>query len=63
MAGLQREKGDLQPDNAALLKKPFGFSSERRPPDKDAHPSPGGGPSADSGGAAGSPREKRKRGG
>ena len=63
VAGLQREKDDLQRDNAALLKKPFGFSSEKRPPDKDAPPSPGGGPSADSGGEAGSPPKKRKRGG
>ena len=56
----QREKDDLQRDNAALRKKPFGFSSEKRPPDKDAPACLGWGPSGDSGGEAGSPR---KRGG
>ena len=34
MARLQQDNEDLKRSNAALLKKPFGFSSEKRPQDK-----------------------------
>ncbi len=63
VARLQQDKEDFKRSNAALLKKPFGFSSEKRPPDKDAPRCPGGGPLAASGGDAEGAPQQRKRSG
>ena len=63
VARLQQGKEDFKRSNAALVKKPFGFSSEKRPPDKDAPRCPGGGPLAVSGGDAEGAPQQRKRSG